>query len=351
MKIIHTADIHLGSQLKSKFTNEISRQRKAEVTDTFLRMVEFAEENDVHAILLSGDVFDSEKEGLKEKKTFFDTVKKHSKIDFLYLNGNHDEMGSYAEEIPNLKKFGAEELSTYEYGSIAVSGIEITDKSAETFYDKIKLPEDKINILMLHGEISDTKGNDKIKLKELKDRGIDYLALGHIHSFGEGKIDERGTFAYPGCLEGRGFDECGEKGFILLEIGENINRKFVPFAKRTIHELKMELTGDETFEDIKNKVLEATKDIKNDDIVRIELNGEIDAGIEIGEEDVKLWTKRFYFVNVKIDLLPKINPADYKSDKTLTGEFIRLIESRDYDEKMKIKLIALGLKAINGRDL
>ena len=54
-----------------------------------------------------------------------------------------------------------------------------------------------------------------------KDLNIDYLALGHIHSYKCHKLDKRGVYCYSGCLEGRGFDECGDKGFVLLETEED----------------------------------------------------------------------------------------------------------------------------------
>ena len=73
----------------------------------------------------------------------------------------------------------------------------------------------------MHGQESDTDAKDKaeiINLKQLKNKNIDYLALGHIHTYKQSKLDNRGTYCYSGCLEGRGFDECGEKGFVLLNI-------------------------------------------------------------------------------------------------------------------------------------
>jgi len=42
MKIIHTADIHLGSKMDSRFNREISNERKIELRNTFKRLVEYA---------------------------------------------------------------------------------------------------------------------------------------------------------------------------------------------------------------------------------------------------------------------------------------------------------------------
>ena len=66
MKIIHTADIHLGSKI-NKFPKDISNERKQEIRNSFLRMVNYANENGVSLILLSGDVFDSDKPFKKDK--------------------------------------------------------------------------------------------------------------------------------------------------------------------------------------------------------------------------------------------------------------------------------------------
>ena len=66
VKIIHTADIHLGSKMDSRFSEEIANERKAELRNTFRRLVEYAKDNDVTVIMLCGDVFDSDRPFKKE---------------------------------------------------------------------------------------------------------------------------------------------------------------------------------------------------------------------------------------------------------------------------------------------
>ena len=45
-------------------------------------------------------------------------------------------------------------------------------------------------------------------------------AIFEISSYSTGEIDERGKYAYSGCLEGRGFDETGDKGFVLIDVND-----------------------------------------------------------------------------------------------------------------------------------
>ena len=149
-------------------------------------------------------------------------------------------------DLPNLKLF-SREWSSIEYGDVVISGVEILNENAQSIYSTLSLKEDKCNIVMLHGQEGEGMGVDKVNLTKLRDKFVDYLALGHIHEYKSGKIDTRGTYAQSGCLEGRGFDETGAKGFVLLEVDDVVKSTFVPFAQRTIHEFMVDLT------DSKNK--------------------------------------------------------------------------------------------------
>lgn len=353
MKIIHCADIHLGSKLESKFTKEISDIRKREVLNSFGRMIDFANKNDIKIIILSGDVFDRDKPFTKDKEYFYKQIKNNSQIDFIYLNGNHDKDGSYIEDnIENLKTFNKDNFISYEYGDIVITGLEMTQDNAKSFYSHLSLQKDKKNILMLHGDVSDTIGMDKIRIDSLKNKNIDYLALGHIHSFKTGKIDDRGIWAFPGCLEGRGFDECGPKGFIVLNIDDNIKFEFVPFSNRVIYNLDVNVTGAKDLVDIQNILKERVSDIDKKNILSINLVGELPMDIEMNEEDIKIYLSSYFFVDVKDNTSIKIDISKYNDDKSLIGEFIKGVYSSDkYTEETKQKLISLGLKAIAGKEV
>lgn len=253
MKIIHCADIHLGSKINSALAS-IGHERKIEVRNTFMRMCEYACKNDIHIILLAGDVFDSDNPLKKDKDNFYMTIRNYPSIDFLYLKGNHDIKAIY-EDIPlNLKYFN-DTWTKYQYDNLVISGLEITASNQNSFYDTLNLKEETLNIVMLHGMVSDTKGLNLIKINDLKDKNIDYLALGHVHSYKEYRIDSRMVACYSGCLEGRGFDEIGAKGFIVLDVLDKIKYEFVPFCFRTIHEIEIDISGAQAVNDVTKKLI------------------------------------------------------------------------------------------------
>ena len=206
---------------------------------------------------------------------------------------------------------------------------------------------------MLHGDATDSFGMDKVKIDNLKNKNIDYLALGHIHKYQAGRIDDRGVYAFPGCLEPRGFDECGEKGFIVLDIeNKKLSYEFIPFSTRTIIERNVDVTGAKDFYDIERIVKQAVYKFDKKNILRINLIGELEAGIDFDESDIEVSLSTFFFVNVKNKTTLKINIDDYNDDKSLIGEFIRgIYNNPNYSLEDKHKLINMGLRAINGKEV
>lgn len=352
LKMIHCADVHLGSKMESKLPKAKADERRGEVRKTFHRMVEYAKNEGVRAILLSGDVFDSDRPLKRDKEFFYDVVKGNPEIDFLYLRGNHDGKESYTEEgIANLKTFSCE-WSGYEYGNVYVCGLELARENATSLYTTLKLEKDKINVVMLHGQIAPTAGMDKINPAKLAEKYIDYLALGHIHSYSENKLDDRGRYAFSGCLEGRGFDEIGEKGFVLLEIDAGVKSTFIPFAQRKIDEIEVDVSGTQNGYGAYQAVKEKVK-FNAADLYRIHLIGDISYDSETLAEDVeRLLANDCYFVSVKNRTLKKIDPKEYEGDLSLRGEFIRAVMANpDLSEERKRQMITLGLKALSGQEV
>lgn len=352
MKIIHCADIHLGARLVSKFPKDISEERKSALRTTFRNMVDYAKNNDVKVIILSGDVFDSDKPAVKDKKYFYSIVKNNPDIDFLYLNGNHDKEGSYSVAgYANLKTFGKDNFTSYTYADVVISGIQTDENNCEGFYSKLALDASKLNIVMLHGDVSASRGKDLIKISDLRDKGIDYLALGHIHSHKQGKIDDRGVWVFSGCLEPRGFDECGEKGFVLLDVTDKIQYHFIPFSQRTIHELEVDVTDAADLFDIERKVSDSALAISKDDIIRVVLTGELPVDIEISESDIENALGQYYYVNVKNKTTAKIDIESYKKENSIISEFIGRVEANtDYDSETKKEIITAGVRLLLGKE-
>ena len=363
MKIIHTADLHLDSKLESNLSAAQAKQRRSELLDTFSRMVAYAQQHEVSVVLIAGDLFDKPHVRKGAKRRVLEEIMGHPSIDFLYLQGNHDRTDFLSDleekDIPeNLKRFQEKKWVSYSYGGVVISGRELSDENYKTISVNLILDESKYNIVTLHGQESHYAGRDRthiIQIPLFKNKHIDYLALGHIHSYQCGRLDDRGIYCYPGCLEGRGFDECGEKGFVLLEIDEEsgtLQHTFVPFAKRQLHEISVQVTEGMAMPDILDAIREAASDIDKEDLLKVVLTGVTELDFDVDCERIThVFESEFYFFKVYDETGTRIDYERFAGDRSLKGEFVRLLEKEDMPEEERAIIVELGMKAILGEEI
>lgn len=366
MKIIHCADLHLDSRMTANLDGARAKERKNEILNTYVRMVEYAAENEVEAILIAGDMFDTSNISALARNTVRDSILNNPNIDFYYLKGNHDRDNflSSLEDVPNNLKLFSDDWTCYRMdkdGCVILNAIELTAVNSGSYINSLVLDPGKINIVMLHGQESDSVVKDKaetINIKELKNKNIDYLALGHIHSYKEAPIDGRGVYCYPGCLEGRGFDELGVHGFVLLDVDtdrHSVNRSFIQFADRQLRQLDVDITDMATTSEIISKInrMMESYPVGNRNLLKIVLKGNVDIECEKDTDYIlKHYEPLFYFVKVDDESKLKVDYEDYRFDESLKGEFVRTVMAASgISDNEKASIIRIGLQAIAGEEI
>ena len=359
MKIIHCSDLHLDSKMETNISKEKARERKDEILLTFGKMVDYAKKNNVEVIIIAGDMFDKKNVSVKAKRIVRTQITSSPEIDFLYLKGNHDEDFIFGEdeEIPsNLKTFDNTKWTSYSYGDIKITGIEFGGENNYNIYNSLILDKNDVNIVVMHGQETEKNIKDNseiINLKELKNKNIDYLALGHIHSYKQEKLDNRGIYCYSGCLEGRGFDECGEKGFVLLDIeNKKIKTEFIPIAKRQLYEVKVDITGCEENKEIEEKIENSIKEIQKQNLVKIILTGKVEVGTTKDLDYLrKKYEELFYCLKIYDETTINVDYMKHQNDASLKGEFIRLILEQDLPDEEKGNIINTGIRALLGEEI
>ncbi|MDE7330536.1 MAG: hypothetical protein K2N30_05585, partial [Clostridia bacterium] len=153
---------------------------------------------------------------------------------------------------------------------------------------------------------------------------------------------------------GRGFDEAGEKGFILLDIQNGkAGAKFVPFAKRAVRVAEFNVTGAEDGGAVYGFILK-NLNFPQSDIVRVVLKGEVDFdNSDLGEEIcARLGRGGRYYIEVKNQTFRKLDLKGIAGEVSLRGEFVRLVlEDGGIPREKKGEIISLGLRALEGREL
>ena len=359
MKIIHTADIHLGSALRGLST-EKADLRRAELLDGFRNLCAYARENGVTAVLIAGDLFDESKASRHLRAEVFAAMDSAAPVCFFYASGNHDGAMDITDDLPaNLYVF-SQNRTWQSYNlpeNVTITGIDGKYLTTES-YAMLQLPQDRFNVVMMHGEIArgEGRGADSISLSALQNKSIDYLALGHIHQpmLQAERLDGRGRYRYSGCLEGRGYDECGKRGCFLLDVqnGGVVNELFISFAKREICERSADVSTCSSYYEIERAVQAALDGVRGTDMVRLTLCGKHKAGLR---KDLPLLTTRlnsaYFHAKVVDESTVFIDYSAYQNDLSERGEFVREVGRCALSEEEKAEILDVGLKALAGEEI
>ena len=351
MKIIHTSDIHLASKLTARLPSSKVAARRRELTESFFRMCKEGVNMGASAMIIAGDMFDSAKATKKDLDSALSIIERAESMAFFYLPGNHERslVRESGETLPKNLFIFENDWTYFNLGNVTVAGR--CETSADMF-DTLNLDPSRKNIVVLHGEIRDrSKEDGVIGLRDAANRNIDYLALGHYHTYSSEKIDRRTTYAYSGTPEGRGFDEIGELGFSLIDITEDaVSHRFIPFAKRKMLIKDVDISGALRTRDVEVKIEEALSGLDTDNLIRVNFVGERELELRCDKELlVKKLSEKFYYAEIKDSSKLLTRAEDYKYDKSLKGEFIRLCLMEDsLSDEEKEKIIHCGLSALAG---
>ena len=362
VRILHAADFHLDSAFTG-LNEQQARQRRQESRDLARRMVEYANDHGVQLMLLAGDLFDSDSiygQTAQELAAALAEFRGHVVI----APGNHDcytAASPYARTLwpDNVLIFTAPEmlsmgLSFPQYGC-TVYGAAFTapEMSESTELAGIAERDGGVAIGILHGEVGVKDSRYRpIPLQQIAQSGLDYLALGHVHACSGVQLAGKTAYAYPGCPEGRGFDELGDKGFLVGEVDKgSVKLRFVPFAKRRYEIVTVDVTDREPLE----AVCETLPQHTEADICRVILTGETDGSVDAAAITGEL-SSRFYALEVRDRTTVCRDIWDGCGEDSLRGLFLQKMREK-YDaageaERQTIQqAVRFALSAMENRDM
>lgn len=366
MKIIHTGDIHLDSPFTSLNPIEAEKRRNA-LRAAFSSMILYAKTEKVDLFLICGDLFDDE---CVTKDTCLALCKEMASVpgcSFVITPGNHDP---YRENSPyklvsfpdNVYIFSSPEITKVEIGNtgVCIYGSAYLSDTKEA-YSMMKAPlidKTKTNIYMHHGDLDVMSSPySPVSSRQIAESGFDYVALGHIHKGTEIKKSGDTHFAYCGCIEGRDFGECGYKGAIVGDVEKGkVDLHHVRFSSKRYEIVTHDVTGCENFTDCLAQIAEKCALYGNDTLLRVELIGVVSEGFSADADVLRELVKTPAYLEIKDRTLALLNIKSLKEDKTLAGEFYRVLEEKlfsDDEEEKKIASEALryGLRAIYGMEI
>ena len=351
IKLLHAADFHLDSAF-SALPPEQSARRRQEQRLVLEQLAAAAEGCDL--VLLSGDLFDSARiyrDTLDALKHFFAACG----VPIFIAPGNHDYLAPGSPYLTedwgdNVHIFSSREVTCVHLAHCDVYGAAFTTPEMPSLLDGFHVQNpDTVNVMVLHGDMQPNSPYAPMTQAQIACSGLDYLALGHVHSQESGTCGST-TYAYPGCLMGRGFDECGQKGALQAVVSKgHCETKFLP-----IHSRKYEILTVEAGEDSLTSICAALPKDTQEDCYRIILTGESDTP-DVGALEQAL-EHLFFSLSVLDRTVPRQALWAACGEDTLRGQFLRILREQydDADEDRRriiSRAVKLTIALMDGREV
>ena len=349
IKILHSADWHLDSPLLLQNSEQSQLLRRAlfRVPEQVAAICK-AEKCDM--MLLSGDLFDGAyaADTLQMLRSVLESVE----VPVFIAPGNHDYIGadspwlsvSWPDNVhifthPVMESVDLPQLDCCVYGAGFISM-----DCPGLLADFTPNHTERYSVGVLHGDPTQISSPyNPITTEQVKQSELDYLALGHIHkgdSFRAGKT----LCAWPGCPIGRGYDETGEKGVLIVTIDETTQTQFIPLDTPRFHDLEIAANTD---------LSTILPPVGNNDFYRITFTG---ASEPLDLASIQETYSRFPHLTLRDRTTAPVDIWGSAGDDTLEGMYFKLLRDgmQDTDEEIqrKIRLAAqISRQILDGQEV
>ena len=352
LKLLHSADWHLDSPFSGLTEKARQQLRRAQLTIPD-KIAEVCLRERCDLVLLAGDLFD----GTPSRETV-EAVKDalaRCTVPVFIAPGNHDFCGPGSpwleEQWPeNVHVFtGGLESVVIESLNCRVWGSGFRSMDCPGMLENFRAEgSESYAVAVLHGDPGQTNSPyNPITAAQVRDSGLDYLALGHIHKAGSFRAGST-LCGWPGCPMGRGWDETGEKGVYVVTLEPDATKiQGISLDHSRFWEHTVDISGDA------RTALEAVlPPVKSDDFYRITMKGQ-------GYADIPALLRAFSHVP-NLELLDKTEgPLDIwgsEREDTLEGVYFGLLkqklEAAPLEEAGRIRLAAeISRRLLEGREV
>ena len=361
MKFVHIADMHFDSPFVNLSDKEnLGDLRRLEQRKVLKKVIEYVKNNDVKYLFISGDLYE-QKYIKKSTIEYINNLFKEIPETKIFISpGNHDPFikNSYYNKFnwnENVKIFGAqiekielEDVNIYGFGfddfyckNSGIENINIEDKQ-------------KLNVLVVHGSLNggtiENSEYNPLSRKMLKEKGFDYVALGHIHKLDYNQ-EENQNIVYPGSTVSLGFDELGNHGMIVGNLEkEKINLEFIPLDETEFKLYEIDITEIISKEELIEKINELNFEENN--LIEIILIGK--RNFEINKYELYKLISNEKIIKIKNKTKINYDLNKLVNENTLKGLFAKEMLKKLNDENISIEqkeiienAIEIGFEALD----
>ncbi len=243
LRFVHAADLHLDSPftgIRSEAPPHVAQALYQATFDAYENIIDLCIDERVDALLVAGDVYDGADRSLRAQQAFIRGLRRldEAGIRSFVCHGNHDPLDGWEAQLAypeSCHRFGPEweavPVVPDDPGRGMVYGISYPERDV---YDNLvntlgTVDSGLFSIGLLHANVGTDTGHvayAPCSLGDLEASGIDYWALGHVHTR-QVMRDRSPAVVYPGNPQGRHVNETGARGVYLAEVdGDDVRLDF-----------------------------------------------------------------------------------------------------------------------------
>jgi exonuclease SbcD len=355
--LLHLSDVHLGARhadLAQAATSQRERQLAA-----FGRAVDIGLERKVDVMLISGDLFDSNTQPRRVVEQAASELKRLTAtgIRVVIIPGTHDvydrssiyrafDMAAMVgvppdSDLVTVLTPEAPELVIPDLDLLVVGRIFDTKRAPRSPLAGLSMRGDERanwKVGMVHGSrhIPGRVEKDDVIFTddEIAASELDYLALGHWHSFSEGRAGTT-VWAYPGAPEPLAVDQHGAGSVCLVHLadgvgdGGSVRVDRVEVGRTVFRTEPIDAAAIES----QDQLIERLREFADDDLIlRVEIAGIAPDSLEVDVAAIEQeLAPSFLHVRVRDGSIAAVDSAEAPPEDTVAGRFIAVIEQRIRD--------------------
>jgi len=356
LRIIHTADVHLGAR-HDDLGDQAAAQRERQFA-AFKAAVDLALAEKVDLFLVAGDLFDSNVQPRRSVERVAAELKRlaEARIRSVIIPGTHDvydRASIYrAYDVAMMAGSGPDDgmvtvldpdhpwVHLAPLDAVVHGRVFPTKRAPHSPLEGLaaaEAPEATWRVGMVHGSIAIPGKTDRdevvITTEEIAASGLDYLALGHWHSAQNGRAGTT-TYAYSGAPEAVALDQDRSGKVLLVELDEGAGGRTVNVEERQVGRTRFEraeidaatVAGQPALVDL--LTARADPDLVLD--VRLVGVRRDDLDLDIDEIETAV-APSFLKVRVRDVSVPALTEGPLPPEDTIAGAFIRDMEARIRD--------------------
>lgn len=362
MRFVHVADVHLDTGFRSRSSDVRDRLRQA-ARQAFERCVDATLEEQAHALLIAGDLFDSERVSLPTERFLLEQLTRleQAGIAVVYATGNHDpgrmfQSGriQWPENVivadgpqPTTARITGPSGETT--GWVTAAGHETGEVTADLSHEMRPTSDTSLpQVAVLHTQVSSIPAHvhrpyAPSNKEDLRQAGFHYWALGHVHR--RQTISNHPPIHYPGNLQGRNPMETGPKGGLLVDLSDpgDPHVEFRAFAPVSWQEIVVdELHDIQRLEQLEERIVDKWQESKannsvetdSDWVAIVRLNGPAVLWQELREEQqseflARSLVKKLGLLDAEVRtgaLQPLVSMDEYEYRPDVLGAILQLVK-------------------------